>query len=241
MPKAKYVEIYQDLKNKIETGEYEFQELLPSENQLIVTYDCSRNTIRRAISTLVTDGYVQTMQGKGVRNIFQPTIQTSFTIGGIESFKESAIRNHQVPETKVLYFTEIIADKKIAHRTGFPVGAELYYLQRLHYLDGTALILNHNYFLKDVVTNLTKKIAENSIYEYLENVLHISIVNSKRVMTVEKMTEIDEKYLNLGDYNCLAVVSSQTYNSDGVMFEYTQSRHRPDYFRFQDNAVRRIM
>ena len=56
------------------------------------------------------------------------------------------------------------------------------------------------------------------------------------------MTEIDEKYLNLnaGDYNCMAVVSSQTYNSDGIMFEYTQSRHRPDYFRFYDNAVRKI-
>ncbi len=37
----------------------------------------------------------------------------------------------------------------------------------------------------------------------------------------------------------MAVVSSQTYNSDGVMFEYTQSRHRPDYFRFYDNAVRK--
>lgn len=241
MPKAKYVQIYQDLKNKIETGKYEFQELLPSENQLILTYGCSRNTIRRAISALVTDGYVQTMQGKGVRNIFQPTLQTSFTIGGIESFKESAIRNNQTPKTTVLCFAEIVADKKISDRTGFSVGAELYYLQRLHYLDGKALILNHNYFLKDVVTNLTKEIAENSIYEYLENVLHISIVTSKRVMTVEKMTEIDEKYLNLGDYNCLAVVSSQTYNSDGVMFEYTQSRHRPDYFRFQDNATRRTI
>ena len=56
-----------------------------------------------------------------------------------------------------------------------------------------------------------------------------------------KVTEIDEKYLelNLNDYNCLAVVTSHTYNSDGVMFEYTQSRHRPDYFRFYDNAVRR--
>lgn len=70
MPKAKYVEIYKDLKMKIETGTYEFQELLPSENQLILTYDCSRNTVRRAISALVTDGYVQTAQGKGVRNIF---------------------------------------------------------------------------------------------------------------------------------------------------------------------------
>ena len=156
MPKAKYAEIYKDLKYKIETGEYEFQELLPSENHLILTYDCSRNTIRRAISALVTDGYVQTMQGKGVRNIFQPALQTSFTLGGIESFKESAIRNNQVPKTEVLCFTELITDKKISNRTGFPVGSELYYLQRLHYLDGKALILNHNYFLKDVVTNLTK-------------------------------------------------------------------------------------
>lgn len=71
MPKAKYSKIYLDLKNKIETGEYEFQELLPSENQLIIAYDCSRNTIRRTISALVTDGYVQTMQGKGVRNKLQ--------------------------------------------------------------------------------------------------------------------------------------------------------------------------
>ena len=241
MPKSKYLNIYQNLKTKIETGEYEFQELLPSENQLILTYNCSRNTIRRAIGTLVTDGYVQTMQGKGVRNIFQPTLQTSFTIGGIESFKESAVRNHQIPKTEVLCFAEIIADKKVSTKTGFAVGAELYYLQRLHYLDGKALILNHNYFLKDVVTNLTKEIAETSIYEYLENELHVSIVTSKRMMTVEKMTEIDEKYLNLGDYNCLAVVSSQTYNSDGIMFEYTQSRHRPDYFCFRDNATRRTI
>lgn len=239
MPKAKYASIYKDIKSKIENGEYEFQELLPSENQLIQTYDCSRNTIRRALGALVTDGYVQTMQGKGVRNIFQPTLQTSFTIGGIESFKESAERNHQEARTEVLVFTELIADKKIANKTGFPVGSELYYLQRLHYLDGKALILNHNYFLKNVAVGLTKEIAEDSIYQYLEGELHVSIITSKRIMTVEKMTQIDEKYLELGDYNCLAVVSSQTYNSDGIMFEYTQSRHRPDYFRFQDNATRR--
>lgn len=240
MPKAKYMDIYKDLKAKIENGEYKYQELLPSENHLILTYDCSRNTVRRALGALVTDGYVQTMQGKGVRNIFQPTLRATFTIGGIESFKESAIRNHQTPRTDVLYFAELTADTKISDRTGFPVGAELYYVRRLHYLDEKALILNHNYFRKDVVRDLTKEIAENSIYEYIEQVLHVSIVTSKRTMTVEKMTEIDEHYLELGDYNCLAVVSSQTYNSDGIMFEYTQSRHRPDYFRFQDNATRRI-
>lgn len=239
MPKAKYAEIYKDLKNKIETGEYGFQEFLPSENNLILDYDCSRNTIRRAMAALVNDGYVQTMQGKGVRNIFQPTAHTTFTIGGIESFRESAIRNRQESKTEVLQFVELTVDEKIASKTGFSVGSEVYYIQRLHYLDGKALILNHNYFLKSVAHGLTKEIAEQSIYRYLEGELHVSIVNSKRIMTVEKMTQIDEKYLDLGDYNCLAVVSSHTYNSDGIMFEYTQSRHRPDYFCFQDNAVRR--
>ena len=133
MPKAKYADIYKSLKQKIENGNYKLQELLPSENTLVQEYECSRNTIRRAIADLVSDGYVQTMQGKGVRVIYQPALQTSFTIGGIESFKESAIRNHQKPETKVIYFTELIVDGKVAARTGFPLGAEIYYLQRLHY------------------------------------------------------------------------------------------------------------
>ena len=239
MPKAKYAEIYKDLKRRIETEEYEFQEMLPSENTLIQEYDCSRNTVRRAIADLVTDGYVQSIQGKGVLVIYQPALQTSFTIGGIESFKESAVRNNLKSETKVIHFAELVVDQKISQKTGFNIGDEIYYLQRLHYLDGKALILNHNYFLKSVAVDLTVEIAEKSIYDYLENTLGVNIVTSRRIMTVEKMTQIDEKYLDLGDYNCMAVVSSQTYNSDGVMFEFTQSRHRPDYFSFQDNAIRK--
>lgn len=242
MPKNKYKAIYTDLKNKIESNEYTYQEMLPSENLLIKKYDCSRNTIRRAISRLVQGGYVQSIQGKGVRNIYRPIQRTAFTIGEIESFRESALRNHLVPETKLLFLTEITTDEKISGRTGFSVGSEIYYLQRVHYLDGVPLILNHNYFLKECIPNLTKEIAEASIYDYIEHTLHMTIVNSQRIMTIEKITEIDEKYLNLNamEYNCMAVVSSYTYNSDGIMFEYTQSRHRPDYFRFHDNAVRKV-
>lgn len=241
MPKNKYDTIYKDLKQKIEKNEFSYQKLLPSESSLIQIYECSRNTIRRAISKLVMDGYVQTIQGKGVRNIFRPVEQTAFTLGEIESFKESAHRNGQQASTHVLCFLEITADEKLSQHTSFPLGSELYYIQRLHFLDKKPLIINHNYFLKNVVPGLTAEISEASIYEYLEHTLHMTIINSRRIMTVERITEIDEKYLNLdvNDYNCMAVISSYTYNSDGIMFEFTQSRHRPDYFRFQDNAVRK--
>lgn len=239
MPKVKYDTIYKNLKQKIETEEYSFQELLPSEHTLVLEYGCSRNTVRRAIAELVKEGYVQSVQGKGVLNIFRPVEQSTFKMGSIESFKESAIRNHQEYFTNVVHFETIQANQKIEKKTSFPQGTELIYIQRIHYFDGKPLIVNHNYFLKALLPGLSKEIAQHSIYEYIENTLGMVIVTSKRVMTVEKMNEIDMKYIDLKDYNCLAVVSSFTYNQEGVMFEYTQSRHHPDYFKFVDIATRR--
>lgn len=238
MPKPKFEAIYKDLKQKIEAQEYSFQHPLPSEHTLITIYDCSRNTVRRAIRMLAEHGYVQSLQGKGVKVIYQPVEQTAFTLGGIESFKESALRNQKKAHTKVIRFSEIIADERIAATTGFTLGDELFFVQRVRYLDNVALIFDVNIFLKSQTPGLTSKIAGQSIYEYLEHQLGMQIVTSKRRMTVERATPMDEKHLDLGDYNSLAVISSQTFNSSGIMFEYTQSRHHPEYFCFQDVATR---
>lgn len=234
----KYDKIYRDLKIKLEEGTYPFQELIPSEMNLIEEYDCSRNTVRRAIASLVAEGYLQSMHGKGVRAIYQPLRQSQYSLGRIESFKEAVERNQKQAVTKVVLFTELVVDDKIANRTSFPIGIEIYYIQRVRYMDEKALIIDHNYFRKDIVLGLTKEIAEHSVYEYLETVLHVNIVTTKRMMTVERATELDEKYIQLNDMNCVAVVSNSTYNGDGVMFEFTQSRHRPDYFVFYDQAQR---
>ncbi|HIY30203.1 MAG TPA: UTRA domain-containing protein, partial [Candidatus Mediterraneibacter avicola] len=141
--------------------------------------------------------------------------------------------------TRVLQFAEITADAKIEKRTGFQKGTPLYYIQRLRSLDGMPLILDHNYFLKEQTEGLTPEIAERSVYDYLENVKGITISTSKRTLTVERVTQVDEKYIDLKDYNCMAVITSQTFDDNGIQFEYTQSRHRPDYFMFQDVATRR--
>lgn len=234
----KYDKIYQKIKNKIENQEYLFQELIPSEMHLTEEYGCSRNTVRRAISSLVAEGYLQSMHGKGVRVIYQPYMQSQYSLGRIESFKEAAERNNKQAQTKVVLFAELEVDDKIAQRTTFPIGIEIYYIQRVRYMEGKALIIDHNYFRKEIAPGLTKEIAEHSVYEYLEKVLHVNIVTTKRMMTVERVMELDEKYLELSDMNCVAVVSNSTYNDDGVMFEFTQSRHRPDYFVFYDQAQR---
>ena len=239
MPKAKYEGIYHSIKKRIEAQDYPYQSLLPSENILIEEYACSRNTVRRALAELVADGYVQTMQGRGVRVIYQPVGKTTFTIGGIETFQETARRNHLHAVTKVTKFETVIADECFAAKSGFSVGDELWSIERVRYLDGKALILDVNYFLKEFVPGLTPQIAASSIYDYIENTLGMQIITSKRRITVEHATARDEKLLDMGTYGCVAVVVNQTFNSAGLLFEYTQSRHQPDYFCFQDIATRK--
>lgn len=239
MPKAKYEGIYRSIKKRIEAQDYPYQSLLPSENTLIEEYECSRNTVRRAIAELSADGYVQAMQGRGVRVIYQPVGKTTFTIGGIETFQETARRNHLRAVTKVIRFESIIAEERFAAQSDFSVGDELWAVQRVRYLDGKALILDVNYFLKEFVPGLTAEIAAQSIYDYIENQLGMQIITSKRRITVEHATSLDEKLLDMDGYDCVAVVVNQTFNSDGMLFEYTQSRHQPDYFCFQDIATRK--
>ena len=238
MAKTKYDHIYTQLRNRIESGTYPYQDLLASEHTLIKEFDCSRNTVRRAIGRLADEGYVQSIHGKGVQVIYQPQEQSEFFLSNIESMKEAVARNRKNYTTRVDCFAELTVDETIRRRTTFPVGAQIYYIQRVRCIEGEALIIDHNYFLKCVVKSLTPEIAQKSIYEYMEQELGESIVTTKRKMTVERMNQIDEKYLDMKGYNCMAVVSSMTYNAQGIMFEFTQSRHRPDRFVFYDLAHR---
>ena len=61
-----YHEIYNDLRERIEAGEFSYQEFIPSEAKLVEHYACSHNTVRKALSVLRMHGYVQPIWGKGV-------------------------------------------------------------------------------------------------------------------------------------------------------------------------------
>ena len=239
MPKMKYEKIYQSLKTKIESGKYPFQSYLPSEHELIGTYSCTRNTVRRALSLLRMEGYIVSQHGKGAQVMYEPASdQSLFTIGGIESLSEAIERNNKTLETKVIDFEELTVDEEVSVLTGYDIGEIVYRIKRIRKIDGEVLIVDTNYFLKSEVGELTKKIAQKSIYKYLEEELGMNITISKRRISAQRATTEDKKHLNLGNYDFVLVNSGQVFNSKGVMFEFTQSRHHPKKVCFIENAMR---
>ncbi len=237
--KAIWRDIYQDLKTDIVEGTYPFQEFLPSEAHLVAKYGCSHNTLRRALSTLSDEGLVQPIHGKGVRVTWQPRSRTLFEVGGIETYEESVERLGIRSETRVTAFEAVDATDELAHKAGFKPGTPLLHVERIRVIDGSPVIRDNGYFLSDVVDGLTKQEAAHSIYRYLEQDRGLKIAQSQREITVEPAVKRDYKLLELPQGSYIAVVSNRVFSAAGEMFEYTQSRHRPDMFVFHDIARRK--
>lgn len=233
MPKARFESIYLDLKQKVEDGTYAYQSFLPSENELVTVYSCSRNTVRRALNMLADEGYVQPLHGKGVRVIWRESARDVIgSLDGLQSFNEYAAKNHMTPKTMVREYEYLTCGKSLSEYTGFPEGEELLRIARVRSLDGFACQIDRDYLLAKAVPGITPSVAEDSVYRYLEQELGMRILTSKRQITVELANDDDNRYLRLDPYNCVAVVESQSLNSDGLMFEFTQVRSHPDAFRY---------
>src|ERR1700728_5262181 len=61
----KYAQVIDELRRRIESGQYPPGSLLPSEHQLSDEFQIARPTAVRALRVLREDGWIETQQGKG--------------------------------------------------------------------------------------------------------------------------------------------------------------------------------
>lgn len=234
---SKYLAIYSDIVEKIDKKILKNQEKLPSENELMAAYDVSRDTIRKALDLLSQEGYIQKIKGKG--SFVLDIHRFDFPISGLTSFKELASKMNGSVSTDVVTFEKIPAEQGIAKHLGLKKGDKVWKIIRVREIDGERIILDKDYIIGDYIEGLTEAICKDSIYEYLENQLGLKIGFAKKVVTVEKRTPEDEALLEMSGFDMIAVVRNYTYLEDATLFQYTESRHRPDRFRFVDFARRK--
>lgn len=233
----KFNDIFLDLEKRILAGEYQPNTLLPSENQLIKIYGVSRETVRKALTLLTNAGYIQKKQGKG--SFVLDLNRFDFPISGLTSFKELQENQHIPSSTVVVELGEVIVTKKLHELTGWALGDDAWKLIRQRIIDGEAVILDRDFLLKSVIPTLPKDRAQQSIYDYFENDLGMDIAYAQKEITVEEATEEMRELMDLNEDTHVVIVRSLVYLEDTRCFEYTESIHRLDKFRFVEFARRR--
>lgn len=234
--KSKYVSIYEQLASKIESKEIMPGDYLPSEKELMSIYDASRDTIRKSLVMLKQAGYIQKAKGKG--SIVIDIHQFEFPISGITSFKEISQSISGDVSTEVVCFEIMNADDNLSRKLNINLGDKIYYIERVRKVDGEAIILDIDVINAGIIPGLTKEIAQDSIYDYIENELGLTISFAKKEISVQTINNLDKMFIDLRGFDMMAVVESYTYLDDASLFQYTISRHRPDRFRFREFARR---
>ena len=233
----KYLIIYNEIVEKIKNNELEPGTLLPSENDLKEQYETSRETIRKALNLLAQNGYIQKVRGKG--SIVIDMGKFDFPVSGLVSFKELAEKMGGKSKTIVKELSLLSKpDSYVRQQLQLTGKDQVWNVVRIREIAGKKIILDKDYLVKKHIPHLTEEICADSIYQYIENVLNLKISFAKKESIVEEPTEEDRALLDLEGFHNIVVIKNYVYLEDASLFQYTESRHRPDKFRFVDFARR---
>lgn len=234
--KNKYLSIYNEIAKQIKSGEILPNTLLPSENEMTDIYHTSRETIRKALNLLAQYGFIQKIRGKG--SIVIDVNKFDFPVSGLVSFKEIAQRLNNQVRTIVNELSLIKPNPFMKQHLQVGANDLLWKVVRTREIDGNKVILDKDILIEALVPDLTEEICVNSIYDYIEKELQLAIGFAKKEIVVVEPTDEDRKLLDLEGFSNVVVIKSFVYFDDATLFQYTESRHRPDKFRFVDFARR---
>ncbi|WEV60429.1 trehalose operon repressor [Streptococcaceae bacterium ESL0729] len=233
----KYELIAQDLKEQILNNTYPSGSFLPSESILSNHYQASRSTIRQALNILETRGYIQKQMGKGSLVISSDKLQ--FPLSGLTSYKELQQNLDFKSLTTVIDLKKIKIDSKLSALTRFPLNQEVWSILRLRTINGKSVVLDQDYLLCSIIPHMTEDIAQNSLYEYLEGTLNLDISYAQKEVTIDFLNDFDKEYIDLSaDDHHVVNVKSHVFLSNAQLFQYTESHHQVDTFRFSEFARR---
>ena len=98
-----YLQLREIIRNRIEEGEYLPGTAIPSENKLAETYGINRLTVRNAVDTLVNEGILRRVQGKGVFVVGDKYEENLDEHGGFVNVMSSGTKRVSIKEQAKIY------------------------------------------------------------------------------------------------------------------------------------------
>ncbi len=224
-----YVQLYEILKKKIESGEWGVGSQIPVEEDLCKTYEVSKATVRIAIMDLVRQGYLTRQQGKGTfvcKRIIPEGLMMS------TSFKELMFEAGINYSTTLLAQTMIMPTDDLDVKLGIPEDKHIIYIKRLQIADNEPILLQESFIPYHLCPQLlAEDVVNNSIFELLEKKYRTKVTKVKDYIEITYPGPDELKLLNMPE-GSPALLLEQHFYSGETQIMYIRSIKRPERFRF---------
>lgn len=231
--KPKYKIIEEDLIGRIQSGALPGGAELPSESQLIASYDVSRVTARRAIDELYHNGYIEKMQGK--RTCVRRTARLQ-ELTSISSYTEEIIRQGMTPGRKVIKSEIRISSADEVARLQLRKADPVFYLERIYYADDTPLCFTQTTLPYEVFRDIEGyDFIDSSLYKIIEESYNVKIsTTTLKLKAVPAYGEV-MKHLDISKDTPLLYSTGLTYGvvkEREVPIELFATYYLTDHFEY---------
>ena len=214
-----YTQASNYMREKIYNREWTVDEQIPTEHALASLLGMSRGTVKRAIKTLVDEGLLVQIRGKGTF-VTRPNI-THPSGNCLLSFAESLHSQGIEFETQVLGQEVIAADEFLAEKLQVPVNAPVLFLRRARTVDGEPIMYIENRVSLMAAPGLDSfDFERETLFASLERCAGKRIGYSKARYAAKIAGEKRGAILQVGEEAPVLHLEQQVFLSDNVPIEW---------------------
>ena len=222
--KYKYKLIENFIYERIRSGTYAVDSLLPTHQWFCEKFEVSRTTVNKAFEALVENGFIEKIQGSGC---YVRTPKLSQQSIYMSSFSEEYSKKGYQVSTKLIFYTVIRIKDFQDHRLSKKLGAlpkdYVHYFERVRFGSGKPFAVQYSYITKDIIPNIPLECLKSSIYSYIENNLNLVIGDGSSQLSVILPPDDVALLLNIPKTEPVVYISHISRLSNSVVFEYSDS------------------
>ncbi|GIP31620.1 GntR family transcriptional regulator [Paenibacillus sp. J2TS4] len=229
-----YLQIAQNIRDKIISGEYPVNFKLPSEDEIVKIFGVSRMTARHAVTQLVNEGLVYRMHGKGA---FVARSKVERNLNKLNGFYEDMKELGMNPSSKILQFTKRLPDQREQHLLQIHKNQEVYYVYRSRYVDDNPIGLQSLVVPVRLVPDLDQVDLEvTSFYSYLDQIGSPLVKADQRMEAI--LAPNVAKKLGVSEKLPFFFFERISYNEEDNPVELLNSYFRGDFYSYNITLYR---
>jgi GntR family transcriptional regulator len=199
---------------------------IPSERELMTTYDVSRATVRKSIETLIADGLLHRIHGKGTF-VSRPRLESRLHLA---SFSQDMRRRGLTPSTVLLGIEADLPPTEVAAALGLGADALAWRLDRVRLADGQPIALENGWYPHALLPDLDRRDLSGSLYEVFEEGYGFAIDGAEQTLWGESADSVVARRLDAPVHTPLLVFRRISRAGDHLL-EYVVSRYRGDRYQ----------
>lgn len=200
--------------------------LIPSERELMATYDVSRATVRKAIESLIADGLLHRTQGKGTF-VVTPRLESRLHLA---SFSQDMRRRGLTPSTRLLQIELDDPPPEVVGALELGADRAAWRLDRVRLADGQPIALENGWYPRALLPDLDRHDLSGSLYELFAGFYGHTIDSAEQTLWGETADVSTARRLDAPVHTPL-LVFRRVSCAAGRPLEYVVSRYRGDRYQ----------